>query len=245
MSEFFKVRRGVIQGDIMSPILFILALDQMIQDVDNDGQGVKVGIIKEMRVLGYADDAAMIGPNVEQMTVRLTKFADACKARADMELKMSKTYSHHVCRQVKVGAATPQEIEVKEQEYEFPCFFCEAGGCDTRFKTEGDMLRHATTCDFNYAVSSKYYEVDRILKVYGKARRKLFLVRWEGYTEEDDSWVTEHSLLRDGCKDSIDEFWLRTGINPAQDYFPDPDGRPRCWMCGYTCKTSTAPRHLK
>ena len=56
--------------------------------------------------------------------------------------------------------------------------------------------------------------------------------------------MTEHSLLRDGCKDSIDEFWLRTGINPAQDFFADPEGKPRCWMCGYTCVTSTKPRHL-
>ena len=29
----FDVHRGVIQGDIMSPVLFILALDQLIQAV--------------------------------------------------------------------------------------------------------------------------------------------------------------------------------------------------------------------
>ena len=123
MSKTFAVRRGVIQGDVMSPVLFILALDQLIQQVDTQGQGVKVGTIKELRVLGYADDAAMIAPDVEQMTVRLTKFADVSKALADMELKMSKTFTHHVRRQDKVTAATPQEIKAKEQEYEFPCYF--------------------------------------------------------------------------------------------------------------------------
>ena len=87
--------------------------------------------------------------------------------------------------------------------------------------------------------------VNHIRAVFGKAERKLFLVRWEGYEEEDDSWETEHSLLRDGCKESIDEFWLRTKINPALDFYPDPDDRPRCWMCGYTCSTNTAPRFLK
>ena len=117
MSKYFSVRRGVIQGDIMSPVLFILALDQLIQEVDTDGQAVKVGTIKELRVLGYADDAAMIGPDVEQMTVRLTKFADASKSLSDMELKMSKTFSHHVCRQDKMAAVTPEEIKAKEQEY--------------------------------------------------------------------------------------------------------------------------------
>ena len=37
MSQFFEVNRGVIQGDVMSPVLFILALDQLIQAVDTDG----------------------------------------------------------------------------------------------------------------------------------------------------------------------------------------------------------------
>ena len=63
--------------------------------------------------------------------------------------------------------------------------------------------------------------MDKILAVYGKAQRKLFYVRWEGYNSDEDSWVTEHSLLADGCKDAIDEFWLRTDINPAQDFFAD------------------------
>ena len=243
MSQTFTVRRGVIQGDVMSPVLFILALDQLIQQVDTEGQGVKVGTINELRVLGYADDAAMMAPNVEQMTARLTKFADASKVRADMELKMSKTFSHHVRRQDKVTKATPTEIKAKEQTYKFPCLFCE-DGCDARFKTEEGMLRHATTCDFNYGVTSNYFEVEKIKAVFGKSQRKLFLVSWKGYGEEEDSWVTEHSLMRDGCKESIDDFWLRTGINPSQDFFVDPEGRPRCWMCGYACKNPD-PRFLK
>ena len=51
MSKSFAVRRGVIQGDIISPVLFILALDQLIQSVDTEGQGVSVGAINELRVL--------------------------------------------------------------------------------------------------------------------------------------------------------------------------------------------------
>lgn len=121
----------------------------------------------------------MIAPEVNQMTMRLTKFADASKALADMELKMPKTYSQHVRRQDEVTPATPQEIKTEEQEYKFPCYFCDAG-CNARFKTELGMTRHAITCDFNYAVTSKYYEINHIRSVFGKAERKLFLVRWGG-----------------------------------------------------------------
>ena len=48
LSQAFDVRRGVVQGDIISPILFILTLDQMVQEADTEGQGVSVGEIKEL-----------------------------------------------------------------------------------------------------------------------------------------------------------------------------------------------------
>ena len=71
------------------------------------------------------------------------------------------------------------------------------------------------------------HPVKEIKTVFGKVERKLFLVSWEGYGEEEDLWMPEHSLLHDGCKDTIDSFWLSSGINPALDFYPDPEGRPR------------------
>ena len=59
-SKVFNIRRGVIQGDIISPVLFILALDQLVQQIDKSGKGVKCGRILKLRVLGYADDAALM-----------------------------------------------------------------------------------------------------------------------------------------------------------------------------------------
>ena len=58
-SGTFSVCRGVIQGDIIPPVLFILALDQLIQTTDKSGDGVKCDKILKIRVLGYADDAAL------------------------------------------------------------------------------------------------------------------------------------------------------------------------------------------
>ena len=85
--------------------------------------------------------------------------------------------------------------------------------------------------------------MEKIIAVYGKAQRRLFLVRWANYPGQD-SWQKEHSLLQDGRKDVIDDFWIRSGLNPAADFFPDKEGRPRCWMCGWASK-SMDPRYLK
>ena len=54
-SKTFDIVRGVIQGDIISPIFFIIALDQLVQRYDLGGSGVSVGHINEIRTLGYAD----------------------------------------------------------------------------------------------------------------------------------------------------------------------------------------------
>ena len=160
LSQFFQIERGVVQGDIISPILFIIALDQIVQETDTRGLGVNVGNIKDLRVLGYADDAAMISMTVEEMTQRITTFADAALSKADMLTKLSKTWSQHVCKQEKQAPATSAEIAAKEASYKHPCYFA-ADGCTARFKTKQGMLTHTTTCSFNYANTSRYFAVEK------------------------------------------------------------------------------------
>ena len=78
-------------------------------------------------------------------------------------------------------------------------------GCTARFTDRNSMLQHAAHCAFNYQNTSQYTPIEEIIAVFGKAKRKLFLVKWEEHPGED-SWLPEHSLLEDGYKDSIDEF---------------------------------------
>ena len=116
-SQAFDISRGVIQGDIISPIFFIIALDQLVQKYDVGGTGISVGHINEIRVLGYADDAAMCDKTVEDMTVRLTNFADASRQKADMRVKLAKTFSQHLQELQAVPAAIEEEVAKKMQTY--------------------------------------------------------------------------------------------------------------------------------
>ena len=72
-SKHFEVRRGVIQGDIISPIFFILAMEQIFRLHDKDGDGVTLGNHLHIGVLGYADDAAMASESSGKMSDRVTK----------------------------------------------------------------------------------------------------------------------------------------------------------------------------
>ena len=68
-SETFPVRRGVVQGDITSPIYFIIALEAILRRHDKSpDKGVEFGGIN-LHTLGYADDAALI----DSTTVTLSR----------------------------------------------------------------------------------------------------------------------------------------------------------------------------
>ena len=93
-----------------------MALDQLVQEFDTSGEGVKCGRILEIRVLGYADDAALVERRVEDMTTRLTNLTNASREHADMEMNMSKTVTQHVHRRDGKPIVTPSAAAKAEEK---------------------------------------------------------------------------------------------------------------------------------
>ena len=233
-SGSFKVCRGVIQGDIVSPVLFILALDQLVQTVDRSGTGVKCGRILKIRILGYADDAALAEPKIKDMTTRLTNLANASVSEADMHINMDKTVSQHIHKREPI-AVTTEEVATAESKYDHKCDFCQR-----RFKTNRAMLIHRASCVHNYATTDEVFTIEKIVGVFGHVDARWFLVKWEGYDEPE--WEREHLLTRDKCHDSIRSFWAASGLKPTKEFYPDVQGKNRCTIC---CRTFARPQDLK
>ena len=230
-SGSFNIRRGVIQGDIISPVLFILALDQLVQTVNNAGgkgagQGVTCGRILHLSVLGYADDAALIEPCIETMTNRLTAIADASAKLADMRVSIPKTFTQHVHKRAKIKVTDTDAATVKK-EYKHKCDFC-----TRRFKTSKAMHNHRASCIFNYGTTDEVYELEGIADVFGHIDNRWFLVKWKDYDEME--WEREHLLARDGCGDTIRAYWATSGRSPCKKFYPDPEGKHRCTICSRT-----------
>ena len=58
-TDVFSIKRGVLQGDIMSPLLFILGLEHILRMHDTSPQkGVSLGSTR-IHTLGYADDLVL------------------------------------------------------------------------------------------------------------------------------------------------------------------------------------------
>ena len=224
-SGSFNIGRGVIQGDIISPVLFILALDALVQKYDSvQGKGFKCGNrILRLDVLGYADDVALISGTVEDMTRRLTALADGAKKDADMNVSLPKTFTHHVHKRNKLQISET-EAKAAERKYKFKCDFC-----PRRFKTEKNMQIHRCSCIYNYDTTEEVFEVEKIVGAFGHVDNRWLLVKWAGY--QDPEWNRQHLLERDGCHEAVRDFWSQSGLNPCEQFIQDADGKHRCAIC--------------
>ena len=68
-SGTFNIARGVLQGDIFSPVAFITGLMHIFKTHDNPNAGVTVGTLPhqvKISSLEYADDAGLVDINVQE-----------------------------------------------------------------------------------------------------------------------------------------------------------------------------------
>ena len=160
---------------------------------------------------------------IEEMTVRLTTLADKSESEADMKIRMDKTFSQHVKEQDTKKVSEEEMLEAQKR-FKFKCDFC-----DRRFKTDAAMQIHRANCPHNYGTTEKTYEVERIVGVFGRIGARWFLVKWGGY--EEPEWERGHLLLRDGCRDSIRDFWDKSGLSPCEEFY-DVEHVNKCEVCG-------------
>ena len=58
-SRNINIRRGVIQGDIPSPVCFLVALDKLLKDHGQLDKGIAISTNLTISELDYADDCAL------------------------------------------------------------------------------------------------------------------------------------------------------------------------------------------
>ena len=199
MSKPFAINRGVIQGDITSPIYFILALELIMKRHDkNHNKGIVFGGHR-VHTLGYADDAALLDNCCDTATDRVTSISTGSRDDADMTINISKTEVMHVQEQGRVAPVTAEEA-TKACKYT-----CPNPGCNKVFFNAHGCKCHAGRCKFK-----DHFYVDKLLAVRGStgSPKREFLVRWEGYGPEDDTWEPRQNV----SPKTIKEFLLSNGL---------------------------------
>ena len=193
MSDAFPINRGVVQGDITSPLYFILALELILRTHDTHPEkGVEL-LGKSIYTLGYADDAALLDTSIEVASERVTSISRGSKADADMTINISKTEVMHVARQGAITATTSDEAKKVCK------FQCKHAGCTRVFANIHGKKCHEGKCKWRSVHYNDSFYMDKILAVRGAtgSPSRRFLVRWQGYGPEEDTWEPRSHLHPD------------------------------------------------
>ena len=72
--------RGTVQGDPLSPLLFIIAIDPLLRWLEKGNRGYKMQTCNEViHSLAYADDLAVLASNMGDLHVQARKVQAYCK----------------------------------------------------------------------------------------------------------------------------------------------------------------------
>lgn len=170
------------QGDIFSPLCFILALQSIFVAVDSEATGYvipngdKPGIA--VPTLKYADDAALISALEDEMTARMTAIDEGSRKLADMIIARPKTFYMPIAPPVAVDATTEDEIIALDLP-----FACEH--CDRSFDSRSGLTQHISRwCgEARRATWEEEFTVAFIDGVRGPPDKRFFRVHWEGFND--------------------------------------------------------------
>ena len=137
-SDTFEINRGVLQGDIFSPVAFIAGLWRIFCLHDVPDAGVTVGQYPNtvhISKLEYADDAGLFDGNAAEASLRITAIANGSEEDAAMSVSIPKTKGMHVHERVDVSATTEEDVIAMNFQYK-----CDK--CSRTFPTQKGMRIH-------------------------------------------------------------------------------------------------------
>ena len=111
MSSFFTTSNGVKQGGVLSPILFSVYIDEMLNRLSRSGFGCMIGH-EYYGAFGYADDVSLVAPSA----YALNKMCDICLEFAseyDLQFNPSK------CQLIKYGSGYDAPFYFNDMEIKY------------------------------------------------------------------------------------------------------------------------------
>ena len=237
------MRRGVVQGDIFSPLCFIIALTVLLTRHGECAEGSAIDLFELfIKNLEFADDAALVDLTLSAAAERLNRFTAGAIEDADMEVSVPKIECMHIDSElvqhfsrVTVGEEDYDD-ETLVEKWSHPCSYCNAV-----YGTQHGLNIHlARWCgEATRECYTEEFPVDRILQARGPLEHRYYQVLWAGYTKaecEELPWEPARHLL--DCA-ALDEYWA-TAQAQITDHLPEQAGEHRCKWCCKFYKTHAA-----
>jgi len=125
-SRNVSVNRGVIQGDIPSPVCFLVALDKLLKDHVSRLGGIQLTASLHLSSMEYADDGNLPDEDVDSATNRLTILDTNAQQEAGMKISIPKTKAQHIRPRPIVTQTTEDDVDTlpPEKKFKHVCSKC-------------------------------------------------------------------------------------------------------------------------
>ena len=138
-SREIPIRHGAIQGDIPSPVAFLVALDRLLKTHGSLEIGIPITPQLKLSELEFADDAALPTVTVDKASEKLTNLDCHAKSEAGMSISVPKTKVTHIRTRPKVSETSEADIENLPTEKKFK-HVCDA--CNMSYPTKHGLSVH-------------------------------------------------------------------------------------------------------
>ena len=251
MTVPFEVKTGVRQGCLLSPFLFILAIDWMMREVTAGRQnGIQWTLWTQLDDLDYADDVALLSHTQSQMQ-RKTNELNSTANRLGLSVNAEKTK----VLKVKSDAETPINLNGSPLE-EVDSFVYLGSIIDRKGGTEADIKRRIAQARFSFQQLSKVWKARKIslktkLKLFNSNVKSVLFYGSETWTSTKTNFkklqtfvnLCLRRILRIQWPERIrnEELWERTGQITVEEEI----GRRRWRWIGHTLRkpNSSTTRH--
>ena len=183
MSEPFPIRRGVLQGDILSPVLFIMCLNSIWCRSEEPNDGWQISEEWCLSEVTYADDIALIETVSSDSQHRLQRLGNTSKETAALQISIPKTFRMVIKQLEQVTPTTNSEANAAAKVH---CKICDRGF----FNIQG-ISAHKRFCQ-----GSKEAEAanprkrgDQKLDALVKKKKREALVAEEVKIKYNDNWI--------------------------------------------------------
>ncbi len=152
ITESFEVKTGVKQGCLLSPILFVLAMEWVLKETNKDGKrGIRWTLMQLLEDLDYADDLGLLSSKHQDMQAKTKKFDETSEK---IGLRINKKKS----KVMKINNKVDRPITVKDEPLEEVDVFEYLG---SKVSKDGDAER-----DVNARLGKSRYAYTSLNKIW-------------------------------------------------------------------------------
>ncbi len=130
-----RVQRSVLQGNILSPLCFIIALDRIFQRHNTSNAGVSLTPSIRLNKLEYSGHVGFMDENATDASGRLSKLSDRANSEGGLIIAVQKSFAQHIQKAQRVSRTTEEDIDAMD-------FIFKCDNCNRKFPYPSSLAAH-------------------------------------------------------------------------------------------------------